>query len=292
MHSQAFALCSWLLVTPPPIESKLEQLVPLPISMIDKSHRPHRRNEITRAVILIHGLRVQPVSAAAVHRAEPSLWEMPQAPLVQALSKDNDVYGYHYAQTTSVDDVARLASLARAVGGLQEAGYSEIVLVGFSAGGIIARQFVEDQPAGGGVTKVVQVCTPNNGSDWTILTQGVRAAQIPFIESLKRETRVGIARQRADRQIPDSVQFVSLVTVSNWVGDGVVRRDSQWPSELQLQGIPAETIFRSHVGAMYSTRLSSKVAQLVTSPQPRWNEEQVKAARTKVLGLMSLAGGQ
>src|SRR5262245_22192328 len=270
MFSQTFAVCSWLLVTPLPLESKFEQLAPPPIAIIDDSHRPHRRNEISRAVILIHGLRVQPVSAAAARRAEPSFWEMPQAPLVHALSKENDVYGFHYAQTTGVDDVARLPMLSRAVISLKEAGYSEIIMVGYSAGGIIARQFVENQPAGCGVTKVIQVCTPNNGSDWTVLTQGVRAAQIPFVESLKRQSRMEIARQRTDRRIPELVQFVCLVTVSNWVGDGVVRRDSQWPPDMQNQGIPAETIFRSHVGAMYSTRLSTKVAELVATPQPRW----------------------
>lgn len=288
MNPPLIGFCAWLLVTPAPIETSFEQLAPTPVLKLDEGNLPIRRPEVSRAVVLLHGLRIQPVSAAAARRAEPSLWEMPQGPLVQAISKDSDVFGFHYAQTSMVDEIARSPALIRSVNSLREAGYSEIVFVGFSAGGIIARQFVEDQPNAGGVTKVVQVCSPNNGSDWTILTKGVRAAQVPFVESLKRDARLSMAQQRSDRLIPNHVEFVCLVTVTDLISDGVVRRDSQWPIELQNQGVPAETIFRTHVGAMYSNRLSNKVAELITTSHPRWTADQVKAARPKVLGLLSI----
>ena len=51
-------------------------------------------------------------------------------------------------------------------------------LVGYSAGALIARYFVEDSPDYG-VTKVIQVCAPNGGSGWGKLTAGVRQSQEP-----------------------------------------------------------------------------------------------------------------
>lgn len=274
------------LIAPAQVDTRFEQLAPPPAA-VRAEFAPVRRPDMRRAVVLLHGLRPHPVSAEAAARAEPSYWEKPQGPIVQALAPDADVYAFHYAQTIPLDDVARLPALAQSVRTLRAAGYEQVILVGYSVGGVIARQFVEDTVRSG-VTKVVQVCPPNAGSDWTLLSPGVRAVQAPFIRSLTKEERRAAARTRADKTIPESIEFVCIVAAMNWIGDGVVRRDSQWPADLQAQGIPAEIVYVPHVGAMYSTRVAQRIAEVVATPQPRWSPERVIAARAKVLGLASI----
>ena len=276
-----------LLGAPPvAIETRLEQLAPPPATMIENDTKPRRRPDMHRAVVLLHGLRPQPVSAAAASRAEPSYWEKPQAPIVKALTPDADVYAFHYAQIASVEDIAHLPALADATRSLRAAGYQEVILVGYSAGGLIARFFVEDTP-NTGVTKVIQVCAPNTGSDWTVLKHGVREVQVPFVRSLTKEERLAASKARAGKSIPAQIEFACIVAAANPFSDGIVRRDAQWPIELQSQGIPAEVIYIQHVGAMYSNRLAARIAELVKTPQPRWSSERILAARPKVLGLMA-----
>jgi triacylglycerol esterase/lipase EstA (alpha/beta hydrolase family) len=285
MGSSALLLLSVLFTAVTPVETRFEQLAPPPLTSAEKG-TPRRRPDMHRAVVLLHGLRPQPVSADAAARAQPSTWEKPQGSIVKALSPDADVYAFHYAQTVTLDDVAQLPALARATRSLRDAGYDEVTLVGYSAGGVIARYFVEDVP-NSGVTKVVQVCAPNAGSDWTVLSHGVRAAQVPFVRSLTKDVRSATAKSRADKTIPPQIEFVCVVAAMTWIGDGVVHRDSQWTPDLQAQGVPAEVVFVPHVGAMYSTHMADRVAALVKSPQPRWSHERVVAARPKILGLTS-----
>ena len=289
MGSVSLFICSCLLAASPPVETRFEQLAPTSAATTDADATPKRRPDMRRAVVLLHGLRPQPVNAEAAARAQPSTWEKPQLPIVKALSPDADVYAFHYAQTVSLDDIARLPALAQAVKSLRTAGYDEVALVGYSAGGVIARHFVEDTP-NSGVTKVVQVCAPNGGSDWTVLNHGVRAVQAPFVRSLTKEERAAAAKTRADKTIPAQVEFVCVVAAMNWIGDGVVHRDAQWTPELQAQGVPADVLWVPHVGAMYSTRMANRIAELVKTPQPRWSRDRVVAARPKVLGLTSAFG--
>ena len=286
MVSAFLFMGAWLLAAPTPVETRFEQLVPASAAPAEAEATPRRRPDMRRAVVLLHGLRPQPVNAEAVARAQPSTWERPQGPIVKALAANADVYAFHYGQTVALDEIARLPALARAVKSLRTAGYEEVALVGYSAGGVIARQFVEDTP-NSGVTKVVQVCAPNAGSDWTVLSRGVRAVQAPFVRSLTKEERTTTGLARADKSIPLQVEFVCIVAALNWFGDGVVRRDAQWPPELQAQGIPAEVVFVPHVGAMYWTIMAGRIAELVSTPQPRWSHDRVVAARPKVLGLTS-----
>src|SRR5262249_33218472 len=142
----------------------------------------------------------------------------------------------------TADEIARSPALSKAVKSLRSAGYDEVTLVGYSAGGLIARLFVEDAP-NCGVTKVIQVCAPNAGSEWAFLRSGVRAVQAPFVRSLAKDDRSGIAQARVDKKIPMQIEFVCIVAAATWLSDGVVRRDAQWTTDLQLQGIPAELIY-------------------------------------------------
>ncbi|MBX7104715.1 MAG: hypothetical protein K1X57_11580 [Gemmataceae bacterium] len=287
MGGYSLGIWAWLFLAPPDVDARFVQIAPPPAVQFDGAAPPRRRPDVQRAIVLFHGLRIQPVSAAAAGRAEPAHWESPDLPAVRTLARDADVYAFHYAQTMPLDDIARLPALARAARSLREAGYDEIVLVGFSVGGVIARQFVEDTPDSG-VTKVIQVCAPNGGSDWSVLKNGVREVQLPFVRSLAREERAKAARDRADRTIPANVEFVCVVGAVTWSGDGVVTRGDQWPADLRAQGIPAVKLKVPHVAAMYSTKLAEKLAELSAAHQPRWTPEQVADQRSKVLGPWSV----
>ena len=112
----------------------------------------------TRALILVPGLHLHPLRPVRATRPEITHWQLPKSELVKALAKDFDVFAFGYAQTVSVDEVARSAGLRHAVADLRHAGYTELVLVGHSAGGIISRLFAEQNPEAG-VTRVVAVAS-------------------------------------------------------------------------------------------------------------------------------------
>src|SRR5262249_23068281 len=107
---------------------------------------PATPSEKARAVVLIAGLHVHPLRPAQVTVPERRAWQEPKSELVKALAKDSDVFALGYAQTVTADEVATAPGLRDAVTRLRKAGYKEVVLVGHSAGGIIARQFVERNP--------------------------------------------------------------------------------------------------------------------------------------------------
>ncbi len=232
---------------------------------------------------MIHGLHPHPISDANALHADLSSWEEPNSAMVKALGKDADVFAFGYAQHRPIEEVARAPALRQHVARLRQAGYTEVVLVGYSAGALIARFFVEDEPACG-VTKVIQVCAPNGGSAWGKLTAGVRSSQEPFLVSLTKEWRQAEMRDRADKRIPPNVEFVCVVGTFGLTGDGMVRADCQWTRDLQQQGIPAVLLHTSHVTAMRSKAVVTKLAELIREPQPRWSAAQVEAARAKVLG--------
>jgi len=237
-----------------------------------------------RAVVLFHGFRPHPISDTSPLHAELSGWEEATSPLVKTLAKDADVFAFGYAQHRPVEEVARTPALTRAVAALREAGYADVVLVGYSAGALVVRYFVEDHPAAG-VTKVIQVCAPNGGTSWGKMTAGVRESQEPFLLSLTKEARQRAMRDRADRRIPPDVEFVCLIGVSGRSGDGLVRYDCQWTRDLQQQGVPAVLLPHTpHVTAMRSKATAARLAELVREPQPRWTAAQVEAARGRILG--------
>src|SRR5207244_1641956 len=105
--------------------------------------------------------------------------------LVRTLAPEADIFAFTYSQTAAVTDIGELPALGEHVQRLQQAGYAEIVLVGFSAGAVLARQFVEDNPRTP-VTRVIQVCAPNVGSPLARLRAG-GAIQKPFLESLTKQ---------------------------------------------------------------------------------------------------------
>ncbi|MCS6850801.1 MAG: alpha/beta hydrolase [Gemmataceae bacterium] len=139
-----------------PVKTDFAQVFPVPKIPGLTERSPGQ----TRAVLLLHGLRPHVFREADVAQPGFQDWQQPGCTLVKALSAVADVYASAYGRNATVEDVAHTKALREAVGRLVDLGYQEVILVGHSAGGLIARQLVEDYPDLG-VTKVIQVCPPN-----------------------------------------------------------------------------------------------------------------------------------
>lgn len=278
--SWATTFSAMLLLAPETIEMRFEQVAPISRDAQSIVRSPQHE----RAVILIHGLLPHPWKDSNV--AVPALtgWEKSGSTLVGTLSALGDVFALGYGQNAGIGEIASSPHLHWNVTRLRSLGYREVVLIGHSAGGLIARYHVEDQFAGGGVTKVIQVCSPNGGTSWGKRTATVRGSQEAFLKSLTKEARLEALRLRAEKRIPADVQFLCVVGSVGGLGDGIVRADAQWTRELQQQGIPAIQLNTTHVTAMRSKAVALRLASLVVEPSPRWSAEKVAAARDAIFG--------
>jgi pimeloyl-ACP methyl ester carboxylesterase len=282
-------LCAALFAPTPVPETRLAQVAPA----FREEAQMERSGDQRRGVLLIHGLQMHTFSSRNVLRAAWPSWQRPGSTLVTALAREADVFAFAYGQDVPPDRVASSPPLRDAVQQLRDLGYTEIVLVGHSAGGVIAREFAEDYPDAG-VTRVIQVGAPNAGSNLARVRAAVRRTQHAFLSALTRRDRQQCLQDRADRKIPDKIEFVCIVCRLGLVpgsstrgllhGDGVVACESQWPEDLQEQGVPAVMVNASHGGAMYNRACAETIARLVREPQPRWDETAVRAARPQVLG--------
>jgi hypothetical protein len=122
------------------------------------------------------------------------------------------------------------------------------------------------------------------------------------LESLTHRVRELMLARRAAVKIPDRVAFVCVVcelpvngsarlkiggaelNVRFKRGDGVVNTLRQWSADLQEQGIPAIVVEHSHFTVMQSGSTAETLARLVREPLPRWNRDEVAAARKRILG--------
>jgi pimeloyl-ACP methyl ester carboxylesterase len=262
----------------PRVESWLEPVLPQPLPGQTSTRTPGQ----WRAVVLIHGLQLHPFSKENVARPLLRDWQKPKSKLCRALAKYADIYAFAYAQDVGVDQIVPGSRLLDDVRYLRRLGYHEIVLVGHSAGGVIARQFVEDHPAEG-VTKVIQVCTPNGGSTWAKWATARKNQRI-FLNSLTKEVRQRVLEARQGKRLPEDVEFVCVVGTGAGEGDGVVRRDCQWTADLIRQGVPAYPLATTHPQAMRGAKGIALIVDLVRYPAPRWTREQARRARKAVLG--------
>ncbi len=278
MSGGLLVLWACLAIGADPVAVQFAQVAPREFPAGDWQRSPDQR----RAVILIQGLLPHPFSKDNVNRPTLRDWQKPGSPLVNRLAADADVYAFAYGQTVAVDEIAEHPALRAGLRQLRTMGYREIVAVGYSAGGLIARRLVEEFPDVG-VTKVVQVCAPNAGSGWAKL-KAVRKNQQPFLESLTKEERRREMQARLDVFIPDGVEFVCVVGTGAWTGDGVVSSRSQWPPDLQAQGIPAVKVATDHLSMVRGSAGDETIAAVVRTSQPRWSQAQVAAARKIILG--------
>lgn len=260
-----------------PIEAKLVEVHP------PTEDRLLRSLGQKRAVILLHGIRLPQLHKGKPTEAHLHDWQRPGSILVKALAHDADVFAFAYSQNTRLERIAEHPGLKNAIVKLKLLGYEDIVLMGHSAGGVLARLFVEDHPQSG-VTKVVQVCAPNDGSSLAKASFAVRPEQEEFLHSLTRVERLKCSVLRGDKKIPEKVQFVCVVGVAGTYGDGVVSCQSQWPPELQKQGIPAVRLATTHFTVFRAPKTAERVAELVRDNHPRWPEEKVRSMHKSLLG--------
>lgn len=279
MFGVVSAWCILIVIDAGLVETKFVQVYPEPAGGAVSKRSPGQ----ARAVVLVHGLRPHLFSNTSVARAGFQDWQLPGSTLVKTLGKDSDVFAFAYGQNVAVDHIADVPALAASIRQLRDLGYSEVVLVGHSAGGLVARQFVEDFP-GLGVSKVIQVCPPNGGSSWSKVKLAVRWRQELFLDSLSKEARQLCLKERTGKKIPDGVQFICLVGNGAGPGDGVVSCRCQWTEDLQKQGIPADLLGLTHFRAMRSAEGAAKIAELIRDKQPRWDALKVNLAKPKILG--------
>lgn len=231
----------------------------------------------TRAVVLIPGLQLHLLRPEKCRAPEQHDWQRPHSKLVKELAPDFDVYALGYTQCQPLDAVSLSFGLRSTVAALAKAGYREIVLVGHSAGGIIARQFVERFPKSG-VTKVIQVAAPNAGSDYATIGIGIPKTQLPFIRSLAPEYRVSASPSTLT--LPSQLDFVCLVCQGgNRRSDTIVDFESQWPPELQSQGVPAVLVASYHNEAVKADAPVKAIGLLAREKLVRWSSEQTATAK-------------
>jgi hypothetical protein len=269
------SLCYALIIgAPPAVESRFAQVAPVPPEMGKMVRSPDQ----TRAVVLLQGYHLYS-SEEAVTQAVFRDWQKPTALLVKELAKDSDLFSYAYGQNASIDAIVASGGLADGVRQLRRAGYRDIVLVGHSAGALIARQFVEDNPDAG-VTKLVQVCPPNGGTKAAALDSF--KSQRPFLDSLTIEGRAMCLKERAGKSIPNAVQCVCILSNAAGDSDGLVRCDCQWTPDLQRQGIPVVTIKVAHPTVPRVAKGVAAIAAAVRQDQPRWKPERVLAVKNEL----------
>jgi pimeloyl-ACP methyl ester carboxylesterase len=220
-----------------------------------------------RAVILIHGLRIAPFRGAVI--AQPHLhgWQKKNSTLVRHLAASADVFAFAYSQNVGVEEIARANDLAAGVDCVRMLGYTQIVLLGHSAGGLIAREFVEDHPLSG-ITKVVQVCSPNTGASSAKLESAIPRQQRDFLQSLTKASRSRVLLERAGKTIPENVAFVCVVGCGGVIGDGIVSTSSQWPRDLQAQRVRAIVLFTNHFTVMRTPRDIRRIVKLMEESDP------------------------
>jgi hypothetical protein len=100
---------------------------------------------------------------------------------------------------------------------------------------------------------------------------------------LNKEERTKSTEQRRDKKIPANVQFVCVVGSTGALGDGLVSVPSQWPEDLQAQGIPAIRLGTTHYFVVRSAGNAARIASLAVQYHPRWSDEERALRRKSVL---------
>lgn len=242
---------------------------------------PGRSKDQTRAVVLIHGLKLHVIVPEKLGKPELRVWQQSDSIMVKELSKHADVFAFAYTQSAAVEEIAEGAKLANRITELKKDGYKEIILVGHSAGGLVARHLVEDNPKLG-VTRVIQVCAPNTGSTLAAV-KAARDSQIAYLTSLSRTSRTSVLAKRKEIKVPETIEFTCVIGLVRLGTDGVVATKSQWSEELQDQGISAHLLRSTHWDAMKTAKGAELISKLIREPQPRWKADEVAEAKKKLL---------
>lgn len=277
MLSTLTLFCSLTLGGSPAVESICLQVAPA--SGKEKWTRTPKQ---PRAVVLIHGFHYH-LTNKNVPKAEFRPWQRADAAIVKEMAKHADVFVFAYGQNVPLDTIVKESKLGDSVAHLRNLGYTDVVLMGHSAGGLIARHFVEDFPDAG-VTKVIQVCTPNGGSPLATVTSPKN--QKVFLECLTEKHRQQCMKDRTAKMIPDKIQFICVVGKGDGTKgtDGVVPCICQWTADLQKQGIPVVSVLGSHREVVRDAKTTEILASLIRDKQPRWTAERIEKAKKEIFG--------
>ncbi len=251
-------------VDPPSVDILFQQVHPA------ASDTPVRSDEVRQAIVLVHGY-FPAYSYASAHNARLHGWQKPGSKLVESLGAHGDVYSVGYGQDAPVGEIARQAELGHAIEALDAAGYDEVTLVGHSAGGLLARIFVEEHPTSG-VDRVVQVCPANGGAGLSTFYRVNLQPQEAFVASMTW------AERASSKAFPGDVELVSVVCEGGGIGDGVLSDTAQWPPDLRAQGVPMVRLASSHFTPIRSSGGITLITELATTSSPRWTQEEVEAA--------------
>ncbi len=248
------------------------------------SDLPSLKKKHDKAVVFIHGLQPHVFHPEKATKPQVHEWQEPGGSLVKLLAEEFDIFGFSYAQMQSVDSITLSRGLRVGINALEAAEYKEILLIGHSAGAIICREFVECFPADG-ITKVIAISGPYQGSGWAKLpTFTLPKTQVAFINSLLPEVRIALQKER-DVKLPKSLEFCCVLTKWNRTDhDTVVSLKSQWPPDLQDQGIPAVLASCNHFDVMTNDAAIKTVAELAKGKVVRWKAEQTELAQFKLFG--------
>jgi pimeloyl-ACP methyl ester carboxylesterase len=279
MLSSLTLVCA-LLVGGPAVESICQSATAQPIVPLDGKWT--RKPDQTQAVVLIHGFHIH-LTDKNVPKPALRPWQHYDSPLVKELAKTSDVFVFAYGQNGSIDTIVKESKLRDNIALLRKLGYKDIILVGHSAGGLIARHFVEDNPDSG-VTKVVQVCAPNGGTP--LAGARVPKSQRVFVECLTEASRKQCMKDRENKLVPPKVQFICIVAKSEAKAatDGIVPCVCQWTADLQKQGIPAYGFVSGHREMVHSAKYAEALANLIRDKHDRWNAERVEKAKKELFG--------
>ena len=92
------------------------------------------------------------------------------------------------------------------------------------------------------------------------------------------------SESRADKKIPTSIDFLCVVGATGPHGDGFVSCESQWPTDLQKQGIPAVRLATTHLTVLRASKSVDKIADFVREDHPRWSTDKVLSMRKSIVG--------
>jgi hypothetical protein len=108
--------------------------------------------------------------------------------------------------------------------------------------------------------------------------------QVRFVQSLTQKERQRWLDERQEITLPSEVQFVCVVGTGSGYGDGIVSLRSQWPEDLQRQGVPAVLLRAWHRKAVRKEDGAQLIAEAARMDQPRWDAGRVRQMRERLWG--------
>ena len=272
--SFAYPLLSLLAIAAPPRETAFLQVAPTQrdLSIIVRS--PNQE----RAVVLIHGLRLHPFSGAKAAKAIPHGWQESNSLLVRGLGRESDVFVFAYGYDGTADEVSTVPMLRAGVARLRGSGLSERC-AGRSQCRRADRQGIRGGRSGfwcdeghPGLRAERRLGLGFLGPDTTERNLFPR-----FTDEIDAPT----GPQGSERPPHPGQRRVCLYRRQRAAGRRR-RGGHALPVDrghLQRQGIPAYVLGTTHWQVVRTRAGADLIAELIRTPQPRWDERHVAVLR-------------